>query len=75
MTDAALVQYGTEAFEDCRVDFWRVFLEESSDLARETEGNFERVVRRSLKKEDENLEPNQLVGNALVDGMCDECRR
>jgi len=33
----------------------------------------DRIVGRPLK-EDENLERNQLVGNALVDEMCDECR-
>jgi len=33
----------------------------------------DRIVGRPLKEEDENLERYQLVGNALVDEMCDEC--
>ena len=34
----------------------------------------DRMVGRPLKEEDENLERFQLVGNALVNEMCDECR-
>jgi len=48
------------------VGFWPVFLGESSNHACETNGNVSRVVS-ALKEEDDNLERNQLVGNALVD--------
>jgi len=47
------------------VGFWPVFWGESSNLACETNGDVSRVV--GALKEDNNLECNQLMGNALVD--------
>ena len=40
----------------------------------ETNGNFDGIVRRSLK-EDEDLKCNRIVGDALINEMCYKCGR
>ena len=73
MADIALVQNSTEALKHRCVSLRRVFLEKSTSFASETNSDFDRVVSGPLEEKDENLESNQLVGNALVDKMGDEC--
>jgi hypothetical protein len=43
------------------------------DFASETDGNFDGVVRRPFEKKNKDLEGNYLVGDALINEMCDEC--
>ena len=44
MTGTALIQYGMGEFKDRCVGLCRVFLEESADLARETNDDFDSIV-------------------------------
>ena len=55
MAYVAFVYYSAEAFKDCRTGFWRVLLQEGNGFARETNGNFDRIVRSSLKEKNEDL--------------------
>ena len=50
-------------------------MEESPDLARKTNGDFDRTIVRPLREKNENLKSNRLVGNALIDDVCYECSR
>lgn len=74
MADGALVEHGAESFVDRSVRLGRVFSQEGADFAHESNSNLDRVVRRTLKKQNENLECNNFVSDALVDEMGNESR-
>ena len=74
MTDSAFVKHRAEALEDCGIGFGGVFGNIRADLTRKSYSNFNRVIRRAFKEEDEYLEGDDFMCNSLVNKVGDESR-
>ena len=65
LTDFSLIQNSAEPLKDCRVSFWWVFGEKSSNFV----SDFNGIVCWSFKEEDKDLERNDFMREGLVDKM------
>ncbi|KAI3483060.1 hypothetical protein L1887_54081 [Cichorium endivia] len=72
LADVSLVEYCTEPIKDAVVGLGRLFGEESADLAHETDGDLDAIIGGIFEQEDEDLERQDLVDDALVDEMSNE---
>ena len=68
LTDFSLIQNSAEPLKDCRVSFWWVFGEKSSNFV----SDFNGIVCWSFKEEDKDLERNDFMREGLVDKMGEE---
>ena len=74
LVDAGLVEDRAEALVDAVVGLWARLGQERADLLHERDGDLDRVVRRLLEQEDEDLERNNLVGDCGQAGRGSACR-
>ena len=72
LLDVALVQDGSESFEDEVVGFGGVLGEEGSDVSSESASDLDGVRGGSFEEEEEKLEREEFVSDRLVDELGDE---
>ena len=66
------IQHGSETFVNRCIGLWRVLGEVRSNFPHETNSDFDRVICWAFQQQNQDLKSNDLVGDRLVDEVCEE---
>ena len=75
MTDGSLVQHVAKAIVDKGICFWRIFRQECTDFAHETDCNLDGIIGGTFQKKYKDFQRNNFVRQRLVHEMGNEGRR